>query len=238
MRDFVKKFESFITFDLPLETTNITAQFSDTQLRSEAETPGWSTAATRQKLISCYWYTNVIEHFSFILGIAAMAVFLSTAGFEQQYLFSIVISGLLSFTVMYFFLYRPYFGLVFLPKLETVKETYERKEFENLEKCRKAQLSNQALCLIFYVLDQTSGMNAIQSNDQFAGILTKLYGVDRGSLKTNLELMLGTCTKKRNLTERRRTEISNRFSEAKNFLLELNFLRGIKILDKLESTFI
>jgi hypothetical protein len=237
MKVFVKKFESFIKFELPLEAANITAQFADTQQRSEIEMPGWSTAATKQKLISNYWFRSVIQHFSVILCITATVIFLSTASFEQRYLLSIIMAGLLCFTVMYFFLYRPYFGSVYLPKLETVKENYERKEFENLEKCRKAQLSNQALCLIFYVLDQTSGMNAIQPNDQFAGILAKLYGVDRGSLKTNLELILGGAGKRNNITERKRTEIRNRFVEAYVFLEELNFNAGIQILEKLELKF-
>jgi hypothetical protein len=150
---------------------------------------------------------------------------------------SVFLAGLLSFSVMYFFLYRPYFGSVYLPRLETVKETYERKEFENLEKCRKTQLSNLALCLVFYVLDQTSEINTIQPNDQFAGILAKLYGVDRGSLKTNLELVLGGAGKRNNITERKRTEIRNRFVEAYVFLEELNFNAGIQILEKLELKF-
>lgn len=238
MKDYVKKFESFIKFELPLDTANISAQFADIQKTSEAESPGWSTAATRQKLISSYWFTNVIGHFSIILGITATIIFLSAARFEQRYLLSIIMAGLLCFTVMYFFLYRPYFGSVYLPRLETVKETYERKEFENLEKCRRAQLSNQALCLIFYVLDQAGGINAIQPNDQFAGILAKLYGVDRGSLKTNLELILGCSGKRNNITERKRTEIQNRFVEAHLFLKELNFSKGLALLEKLEAKFI
>jgi len=237
MKEFVKKFESFIKFELLLETANITAQFSNTQLQSEAETPGWSTAATRQKLISGYWFTHVIGHFSVILVIPALIIFLSTAGFEQRYLLSILMAGLLSFTVMYFFLYRPYFGSVYLPRLETVKETYERKEFENLEKCRKSQLSNQALCLIFYVLDKTSEINAVKPSDQFASTLAKLYGVDRGSLKTNLELILGSAGKRNNITDRKRTEIRNRFAEAYTFLQDLNFTRGIQVLEKLEMKF-
>jgi hypothetical protein len=237
MKDFVKKFESFIKFELPLETANISAQFADTQQRSEDEMPGWSTAATKEKLISNYWFTNVIGHFSVILGTTATAIVLSAARFEQRHLLSIIMAGLLCFTVMYFFLYRPYFGSVYLPRLETVKETYECKEFENLEKCRKAQLSNQALCLIFYVLDKTSGINVMQPNDQFSSILAKLYGVDRGSLKTNLELILGGSGKRSNLTDRKRTEIQNRFAEANAFLEELNFIKGIQILEKLEARF-
>jgi hypothetical protein len=44
----------------------------------------------------------------------------------------------------------------FLPGLETVKESYERKQIEHPEKCRQAQLSNLALLLVFYVFDKTA----------------------------------------------------------------------------------
>ena len=238
MKDLVKKMKSFILFDFPLETTNIAAQFSDTHQKSQSETPGWSTSATRQKLISHYWFSNVTRHFSLILSIPVLIILISTARFEERFLVSIFMAGFLSFPVIYFFLYRPYFGSTYLPRLETVKEIYERKELENLEKCRKAQLSNQALCLIFYVLDQTSGINAMLPNDQFARTLSKLYGVDHGSLKANLELILGSSCKRNQLTDRKRTEIRNRFTESYDFLEELNFFDGIQILKNLESKFI
>jgi hypothetical protein len=238
MKDLVKKMKYFITFDFQLETVNITQQFSDTQQKFQLETPGWSTSATRQKLISTYWFSNVARHFSLILAIPVLIIFISTAKFEEKFLLSIFMAGFLSFPVIYFFLYRPYYGSTYLPRLETVKEIYERKELQNLEKCRKAQLSNQALCLIFYALDQSIGLNAIQPNDHFAGILEKLYGVDRGSLKTNLELIIGNSGKRSNLTDRRRTEIRNRFAEACAFLKDLNFTRGILLLEKLEMKFI
>ncbi|MEJ0105480.1 MAG: hypothetical protein WDO19_24260 [Bacteroidota bacterium] len=46
----------------------------------------------------------------------------------------------------------------------------------------------------------------------------KLYGVDRGSVKANLEMIMGNPARRKNLTDRRRTEIRNRFAEATNFL--------------------
>lgn len=238
MKDLVQKMKSFIFFDFPLETSNITAQFSDTQQKFQLETPGWSTSATKQKLISHYWFSNVSRHFALILAIPILIICISTAKLEQRFLLSIFMAGFLSFPVIYFFVYRPYFGSTYLPRLETVKEIYEKKELQDIEKCRRAQLSNQALCLIFYVFDQTSGIHAIQPNDHFAGILSKLYGVDRGSMKTNLELILGNSCKRVHLTDRKRTEIINRFAEAYNFLQDLNFSNGIALLKKLESKFL
>lgn len=237
MKDLVKKAKSFIIFDFPLQAANIAALFASTQQKQQTEMPGWSTAATRQKLISTYWFTYVVGHYALMLGLPVLIVFLASGSFVQGYLLSVFIAGFLSFPVLYLFLYRPNFGSIYLPRLETIKEAYERKELEQLEKCRKAQLSNQALCLIFYVFDIVSGIRGLQANDQSAGLLMKLYGVDRGRLKTNLELMIGNSVKRKNLTDRKRTEIRNRFSEAYQFFEELNFAKGSQILKELEMKF-
>ena len=100
MKDLVKKMKSFILFDFPLETANITAQFSETQQRLQSETPGWSTSATRQKLISNYWFSNVTKHFALILAIPILIIFIPTARFEQRFLLSIFMAGFLSFPVI------------------------------------------------------------------------------------------------------------------------------------------
>jgi hypothetical protein len=134
---------------------------------------------------------------------------------------------------MLLFHYRPNFYSDFLPKLETIKETYERKQLEQLEKCKRVQLSNPALVLIYYVFDKVSGVNSLQCNDHYAALLMKLYGVDQGSLKKNLELIFGS---KKNLSERKRTEIRNRFQEAYDFFEEIQFNQGPKLL-QLQATF-
>ncbi|MEJ0105479.1 MAG: hypothetical protein WDO19_24255 [Bacteroidota bacterium] len=94
-----------------------------------------------------------------MVGLPALVVFLLYVTSMQSvfYLLNVLIAGLLSYPVLYLFHYRPYFSCsIFLPRLETIKEAYECRQKEQLEKCRKAQLSNQALCLIFYVFDQAS----------------------------------------------------------------------------------
>lgn len=235
MKDLVKRAKSFITFDFPLQTAYISTQFANTHKKLQAEIPGWSTTATRQKLISNYWFTYVAGHFAVMFGLPVLAVFLCH-GFGQPnfYMLSVLIAGLLSYPILYLFHYRPYFSSIFLPRLETVKETYERKQIEQLEKCRQAQLSNFALALVFYVFDKTSGVNAIQCNDQSAELLMKLYGIDKGSIKKNLELIIG---KRKNLPARKMTEIQNRFTEAYQFFEELQFSKGIHILQDLEMRF-
>ena len=71
----------------------------------------------------------------------------------------------------------------------------------------------------------------LQCNDQFTSVLMKLYGVDKGSLKKNLELIL---SKRKSLTSRQLTEIENRFAEAYQFFEELKYPKGIHILKDLE----
>ncbi len=234
MKDTVKKMQSFITFEHPLHRDHIAQQFSLIQHQYQETIPEWSTSATRQKLIARYWFAHVPAHFALLLGFPFLLMILLLPGFQTDYLTGLFLAGGFSFFVMYLFQYRPCFSSTFLPQLETVKENYEQKSLGQVEKCRKAQLSNPALCLVFYVFDQTCELKALQPNDQFAGILMKLYGVDRGSLKTNLELLFGNGAKRRNLTERKRTEIHNRFTEACQFFEELNFPQGVELLGKLE----
>ena len=77
-------------------------------------------------------------------------------------------------------------------------------------------------------------MSSLQCNDQYAGLLTKLYGVDKGSLKKNLGLIYG---RKKNLPQRKYTEIQNRFKEAYTFFEEIQFKDGLHILSQLEQKF-
>ncbi|MEO8405758.1 MAG: hypothetical protein ABI480_14215 [Chitinophagaceae bacterium] len=239
MKDLVKRAKSFMTFDYPLQTAYISTQFANTHKKLQTETPGWSTAATRQKLISDYWFTYVLRHFALMFGSPVLLVFFVQANFEQAnvYLLSVLLAGFLSYSVMYLFHYRPYFSSTFLPRLETVKETFEQRERDQLEKCRKAQFRNPTLVLIHYVINIVSGMNSLQPNDKSAEWLMRLYGVDAGSLKNNMDLFIGSSIKKRDLKDRKKTEISNRFVEAYQFFEEINFLKGVEILKELEIKF-
>ena len=129
------------------------------------------------------WYLLTL---AFYLGIPAL-LFLTTLGqFENAHLTIVFLAALLTFSTLTLFFYWPSFYNYFLPQLETIKEHYERKQVEQLEKCKRAQLSNTALALVYYVFDKLIGINSLQCNDRYAELLMKLYGVDQGSLKKNL----------------------------------------------------
>lgn len=235
MKDLVKRAKSFITFDFPLQTAYISTQFANTHKKLQTEIPEWSTTATRQKLISNYWFTYVAGHFALMFGLPVFVIFLWHGIAQSNFnMLSVLMAGLLSYPILYLFHYRPYFSSIFLPRLETIKEAYERKQKEQLEKCRQAQLSNFALTLVYYVFDKTAGVNTLRCNDQSAELLMRLYGIDKGSIKKNLELIIG---KRKNLPARKMTEIQNRFNEAYQFFEELQFSEGIHILKDLEMKF-
>lgn len=169
-----------------------------------------------------------------MFGFPVLLVLLTSSHFEPFYFPVLFVVGIFSFAVLLLFHYWPNFYGNFLPRLETIKESYERKQLEQLEKCKRSRLSNPALVLIYYVFDKVSGMNSLQCNDQYAALLRKLFGVDQGSLKKNLELIYG---KKKNFPPRKYTEIRNRFQEAYNFFEEIQFTEGLRILNQLEQKF-
>ncbi len=63
-----------------------------------------------------------------------------------------------------------------------------------------------------------------------------LFGVDSGSIKKNLEILL-VGGKRKDLTERRKTEFKNRFNEAYTFFEKIGSVDGVLKLKKLEVQF-
>lgn len=233
MKNFVKSAKAFMLFDLPLQTAFINHQFNQVHSTSNNQHSDWSTTATRQQLIYQYWYKYAASHFIAVFALATIVVLLfNRSDYPAAQVLGIITSGIIAYGILYLFHYRPWYSATFLPTLETIKENYERKQQEHLEKCRKAQLSNFALTLVFYALDKTTNLNSLQCNDRTATTLAKLFGVDPGSLKKNLALILG---RHQPLTGRKSTEIRNDFSEGFSFLEEINCVEGIAVLKKLEQ---
>jgi hypothetical protein len=234
MKDLMQKVMSFITFEFALDSNCLSRQFTATHTFLQKGIAYWSTNSTRQKIISKHWFELVLSHFVFLFS-AGIILLLFMFPARELALPVVFVAGIITFIALLLFNYWPNYYSDFLPKLETIKETFERKQLEQLEKCKRAQLSNLALVLVYYVFDKLSGINSLRCNDHYAAMLTKLYGVDQGSLKKNLELIFGT---RKHLSERKATEISNRFEEARSFLEAIEFTKGVSILTELEQKFI
>lgn len=230
MKEMILKVVSFMTFEPQMQIAQINAEFTETLQRLQSESQHTSTTATRQRLIAKYWYNHVSRHYAYLLLLPLVCTAVISFQINQPakyFLVGVFIAGLLSYLHMHFFLYRPQYLSTYLPRLETVKESYEQKQLEQVEKCRQAQLSNLALTFVIYAFDKTSGMNSLQCNDQTAALLTNLFGVDQGSLKKNLELIYG---RKKDLPPRKLTEITNRLEEAISFFESINFSKGTATL--------
>ena len=238
MNDLIKKGMAFITFDSPLQTAQIGTQFAETHHKRQAETNEWSTKATRQQLISAYWSDHVTGHFAVLFGLPATIFFLLGGGVYHPgaYIIIVFFAGLLTYFSLYLFTYSKSFSSVYLPRLETVKEAYEKKQTKQLEKCRQAQLSNFSLALFFYIIADIKGLKPLTCDDHSANLLMKLYGVDPGSMKKNMELILVT-SKRKNMEDRQKTELRNRFAETYDYLEALEFKAGIVRLKELEAKF-
>jgi len=236
MKDLMRRVESFITFDFPVNADYIRAKFTSTHSIHQNDIAAWSTKATKQKVIAAYWTKDVLAHFAFVFGLPTFLMFFTPAYLHFAFLPAVFIAGIVTFPVMLLFHYWPGFHNSFLPYLETVKETFEKSQLEQVDKCRQAQLSNFSLALFFYVVSKINSLKSLQCNDQSSALLKKLYGVDQGSLKKSLELIL-IPVKRKNLTERKITELRNRFEETFNFMEELQFAAGTEELKKLEQQF-
>jgi len=234
MKDIVSKVKSFVTFELPVQPAYVHAKFASLHKRYQTEDPQWSTAATRQKLISSYWLRLVPLHFAGILATALIIVSLADDLPVTTWLAAVLFAAsFISYVVLSAFHYKPNFLYHYLPHLENAKEAYEGKQNEQLEKCRQAQLSNLSLSLLFFVFAQKNGIDILRNDDRISKLLTKVFGVDSGSIKKNLDLII-TSTKVTKMTERRMTELQNRFIETYQFLDELGLEEAARFLAKIE----
>jgi hypothetical protein len=301
MKELVKKMQVYLTFDQPMQMDVISSKFSLIHRHQCKIIRGWSTGSTRQKLVSRYWFNDVLGHFVALICLPLLITLVIVHSINSHIVAVLFLAAILSFLIMLFWHYLPNFTREFLPNLETVKNSHDVLEQETLihqlrhqlevqkheiieqqkafevrlqqelseqesrllkqqertqrklqeqaaetrsnaeqqqeeaKKCRQAQLSNFALTLVFYVWTRSTGINGISPNDQYAQLLQQLYGVDRGSLRNNLELISGTSAKRKNLGERKLTEMRNRFDEAATFFRQLNYPQGVSLLKELED---
>ena len=234
MKKIMRQMIPFITFELPLKYEYIEQLFIKIHQDEEQRYSNWSTSASLKKVASYYWYYYVLLHFSFLFGSATLFNCLA-AIFRNDYAslhFIVYYFGfLITFPILLITRYMPIFYSDFLPKLQTIAFTYDSKHLAQLEKCKQAQYSNLALVLIFYVVNKTGEINALNSIDALSKLLMKVYGVDNGSLKKNLELI---HTKSNHLSPRKLKEVEKGFQEAFSFFEDLHYEKGISLLRALE----
>lgn len=235
MKDLVSKVKSFVTFELPLQPAYIREKFAHRHEQFKLEDPDWTVAATRQKLISSYWLKVVPLHFATVLAISLIALsIIDDLHLTEKLIAVLVMVVLISYLVLLAFHYAPNFFYNYLPHLENAKEVYEGKQNEKLEKCRQAQLPNFSLTLLFYVFAQMNDIEILRNDERISLLLMKIFGVDPGSIKKNLDLLISPPGFSK-ISERKKTEIRNRFNDVYQVLEELNIKEAINRLRTIES---
>ena len=234
MKKIMRRIVPFITFELPLQYEHIEQMFVAVQHNEQQRYSGWSAQATMKKITSHYWYQYVLIHFALIFGLGGLislpiSIFRGNAISSSLIMFPVC--GVIIFLILMITHYTPFYYNDFLPKLYTIAATYEGSQLAQLEKCKQAQYSNLALVLIFYVWDKVGELNPSLTLDQLSKLLMKLYGVDNGSIKKNLELIFN---KRTNLSSRKQKEIEKGFEEAYSFFEDIDYKKGTVFLKELE----
>jgi hypothetical protein len=104
MNDMMRRFGSFINFDIPLQFEFLSSQFLKTQDIYQKEFPCWNFAGTRKKLIVEFWIRKVLLPFSAIL-ILAFAVTLPSSDNLNRTLLPAAAAEVISFFVLTLFKY-------------------------------------------------------------------------------------------------------------------------------------
>ena len=202
MKEMMKRALSFITFEQLITKSQIAVRFEHLRNVQQQQSITLELIAARHKVIYEYWYNHVLKHFCFILLVATIITHLAISKINFP---AFAIAGLMSYLIMYMFYYKFTFNYTILPGIEMIKEEYEQSLSEEIRKCKKAQYPNFTLLLIDHVRNEISAMPSALCDEKSAIILTQLYGVDTGSMKKNLEVLL-MKNKRKHFTERKKTE--------------------------------
>lgn len=227
MIDLMRKGFSFLSFDF--YELNVQRQFNDC-----------STAinfpANRWLLISHYWFKKVPLHFAAMVMLAWLSLTIINPG-KLISLPVMIVSAVAVLMLQIFFLYLPLFMRFFLPAMYALQQKEINERIYETEKCKKAQLPNTTLVLIWYAWNKATVLDLPKNDNNYTELLTQLFGVDQRSIKSTIDLFWGSAQKRSKLQGRARTEIENRFSEAYNFCEALGYENGVAYLKELELKF-
>jgi hypothetical protein len=231
MNEILCRVKSFIIFDSPLRNDYIRELFAKTHANHQKDSPNWSLEATRKKVISEFWFRQVLIHFSVILTIGIL-VDMPFGENWHPLLPPIFFVGIISFISITAFNYWPVYYSDFLPQLDTIiAEEQKLKEAEyEIKKCKRTQFSIPSLVIIYYVFVEAGKMSLLSINDRSAELLNNIYGADKDKLKQNMSRLY----KPSELSHKERAEFQKGIENARAFFEALNSHAACQILNQLE----
>lgn len=221
--------------DLTLDPEKLFSDLEKQHERYQNEYPLWTIAATRRRVIFSYWLKNVVldNYVILILSGTLIAWILHI----HQPIRILLLAGLpayiLTFFVLFVFLYYPAFHNEFLPLLDNWMESYKGSQLEGIQKCKKDQYSIVALMLIETTYRELAGLDVILNNTTTVETLARQYGVSVKAVGSALNLITrGDWNRK---SARKRTEILDDFETAKQHFKQLYSEKAIVLLNHLEQ---
>lgn len=220
--------------DFPATQPLLLKAFQHQHERCLGLTPGWSLTATRRKLIAGYWLEILHKHFIVLMAAGfVLTVLFNTSAPIEHLLLSLLPVSLLVFLILFFTMYWPLYQLDFLPHLESCVESFRGQQLEGVQKCKKEQYPVLTLMLIHHCYQQMAGMEGGLIKDSYTEILMKQYGVSQKMIDTTLRIViLGQWDRNK---ERKRTEITDAFEQAKGYFYELSSNKAILLLNRLQQ---
>lgn len=232
MKKFLQRLISFLSFDLQSSLAYNQLLMLDIHKEQTNYIPIWSIEGTRRKVIAYYWYCNIPRHFLLIFSIALIMILPFNLYFNLLFLSTLCLVGFISFTVLYFFIYLPFFSTIFLPQLETLVAKFKTEHLVVPQtQSAKTQARIPALTIIHSVLMEMAGIRRIACDDKSAKALNTLTGLDTGSIKDNLRRIYQPSK----LTPKERAEISKGIIAARSYFTKLNHPPAFEILDRMEK---
>lgn len=131
MKKIMRRAVPLLTFELPLQYEQIEQLFIRVQYQEHQRCSGWSAQATLKKVASQYWYHFVLLHFTSLFGLSCLVSTL-IAVFREEGLIPLTIYpviGFITYLILLFTQYKPFYDTDFLPKLETIASAYVENNY-------------------------------------------------------------------------------------------------------------
>lgn len=231
MKEIVSRINSFLVFNVVSNASQIRESFLQIHANYQEQFPHWSLLATRKKVISKFWFREVLLHFGSVIVLSCLLVLMLYRHWPFT-LAAVFIAAIVSFAALLAFNYIPGFYNNFLPMLDTIIAEQEKNIATESEtrKCKRTQFSIPTLTIIIYVFAKLSKISLPAANDRSAELLNQFTGSDKDKLKQNLSRLV----KISHLSPKERAEMLKGIEVSRGFFKGLDAPAAKQYLDELE----
>jgi hypothetical protein len=225
------KIRNFIP-TLPFEQSSLSTVLSGFHQRHIDLHDYWSIKATKRKIVGSFWLQS-IESYLILLSWAALFFACFSSQLSGLNAWSVILFyGLILYLPVAITLYLPYFYFDFLPRLESEIDHLTNQHSQGIQKCKKEQYSVLTLMLIQHVYQQLAQIKTQGIAEPYMKLMVNQYGISQKSIDASLRIII--LKQWDRSKERKRTEITDAFNDAKSYFSSLELFAGTDILEQLQ----